>query len=45
MLLAISYYVRGLAKESGKNERTDRILRDMLTSLQESLQTTEEVAQ
>ena len=45
MLLAISYYVGGLAKESGKNERTDRILRDMLTSLQESLQTTEEVAQ
>lgn len=37
LLLAISYYVRSLAKESDITERQQRILNDILTDLKENL--------
>ena len=43
LLLAISYYVRNLAKESDNTERQQRILNDILSDLKDNLKTTAEV--
>ena len=42
LLLAVSYFVRSLAKESGKTERQTRILNDISNELQQSLKTEKE---
>jgi hypothetical protein len=42
LLLAISYFVRNLAKDSDNTERTVRILNDIAKDLKESLNTKEE---
>jgi len=42
LLLAVSYFVRNLAKDSDNTERTIRILNDIAKDLKESLKTKEE---